>query len=77
MLPVLQARETLTQANATALGSGSLKRADAQRLRGRLERQAEPGTRSLTDAPAAMKQAVLQGLGIKFRAVKREEAAKP
>ena len=43
MMPRLEAAETLSAATAMALGSGSLKKGDAQRLKSRLARAARIG----------------------------------
>ena len=52
MLPRLQAEHSLAQATAVAPGTGSLKTAEARRLRGTLERQARPGPAPRADARA-------------------------
>ena len=60
MLPRLQAEDTLAGAAAVALGTGSLKPAEARRLRGALERQARPGP-----APRADRRALAMiGIGV-------------
>lgn len=66
MMPQLSAEETLDQATAVALGSGTLKKADARRVHAALEKQAS-GRRAVVRRPGP---AELAAMGIKVEEVK-------
>lgn len=71
MLPRLQAEESLRLATAIALGSGTLKKSDAQAIRSDLVRQAEPARAGRPLTPSERLSAA-ESLGIR---VVREEAS--
>jgi len=64
MMPVIQAEEALMEANLIALGMGALKKSDAQRLIGQLQRMASR-RRAEPKTPERL-QALLASAGIKF-----------
>lgn len=78
MMPTLKARETLSQADAIAYGSGALKKGDASNYRRRLMREAglsgprrlQPArSPAIADLPADEARARLAALGISFNEV--------
>ena len=62
MLPRIEAGEILNSAAAMALGSGSLKKGDAQRLKSSLERRAHRGSLKAPKADAATLS--MMGIGV-------------
>lgn len=65
MMPRLQAQELLDAATASALGGGAMKKGDARRISGRLERQAHGPVRAArVDPGTAQGRAVLGAMGI-------------
>ena len=71
-MPMLEAEEALRVSNATALGSGTLKKADAKRLHGDLERAARAtrtGPRKKAP-PLTPEMAAMFGVGIRSQSRK-------
>lgn len=58
----LQAQELLSQANAVALGSGTMREYDQRKLRNQLIKRAGQQQQK---APASVRHAVISGMGIK------------